>query len=178
MSSALHIVNGKLYDPINNIDGEVKEICIQDGRIVDPVPEDATRIYDCVGVPGLRQGQRRLCAQARGAEGRSQKVRPDLAVGTRTVAAGGSLLPRFRKNLAGPTGLFSYIFDHRGSRRPGKTDRKMAEGRRPAPPDSGPGDHDPVCLDSMHQYRHLSDAVRHLPAESRGQLTGLSGKCL
>jgi len=44
MSSALHIVNGKLYDPINNIDGEVKEICIQDGRIVDPVPEDATRI--------------------------------------------------------------------------------------------------------------------------------------
>jgi len=44
MSSALHIVNGKLYDPINNIDGEVKEICIQDGRIVDPVPKDATRI--------------------------------------------------------------------------------------------------------------------------------------
>ena len=42
--SALRIKNGKVYDPINNIDGEIKELCIQDGKIVDSVPEDSTTI--------------------------------------------------------------------------------------------------------------------------------------
>lgn len=44
MSAAMRIVNGKVYDPANNIDGKIKEICIQDGRIVDSVPEDAAEI--------------------------------------------------------------------------------------------------------------------------------------
>ena len=44
MSAAMRIVNGKVYDPANNIDGKIKEICIQDGKIVDSVPEDATVI--------------------------------------------------------------------------------------------------------------------------------------
>ncbi len=30
----LRIVGGKVYDPANNIHGEVKDICIADGRIV------------------------------------------------------------------------------------------------------------------------------------------------
>ncbi len=44
MAATLRIVNGKLYDPINNIDGKVQDICIEDGRIVESVPDDATRI--------------------------------------------------------------------------------------------------------------------------------------
>ena len=49
MSAAMRIVNGKVYDPANNIDGKIKEICIQDGKIVDSVPEDAT-VIDAQGM--------------------------------------------------------------------------------------------------------------------------------
>ena len=35
MSSALHIVNGQIYDPKNDIDGDVRELCVQDGKIVE-----------------------------------------------------------------------------------------------------------------------------------------------
>ncbi len=44
MTSTTRIVNGKVYDPANNIDGEIRDICIKDGRIVDSVPDDARRI--------------------------------------------------------------------------------------------------------------------------------------
>lgn len=44
MSSAFRIVNGRLYDPINDVDGEVREICVQDGKIVESVPPEAQRI--------------------------------------------------------------------------------------------------------------------------------------
>ncbi|MDD3984404.1 MAG: formylmethanofuran dehydrogenase subunit A [Methanobacterium sp.] len=37
-----HIIkNGIVYDPLNNIDGEQKDICIKDGKIVDSVSADA-----------------------------------------------------------------------------------------------------------------------------------------
>jgi formylmethanofuran dehydrogenase subunit A len=45
----LRIVNGRVYDPANNIDGEVRELCIQDGRIVATVPPEAKRI-DATGM--------------------------------------------------------------------------------------------------------------------------------
>ncbi len=44
MSSTLRIVNGKVYDPINGVDGEIRDICIKDGKIVEDVPSDAPRI--------------------------------------------------------------------------------------------------------------------------------------
>lgn len=44
MAAAMRIINGTVYDPINDIDGKVKEICIKDGKIVDSVPDDATLI--------------------------------------------------------------------------------------------------------------------------------------
>jgi len=31
----LRIINGEVYDPVNNINGEVRDICIEDGKIVD-----------------------------------------------------------------------------------------------------------------------------------------------
>jgi len=45
----LRIINGRVYDPANNIDGEVRELCIEDGRIVATVPPEAKRI-DATGM--------------------------------------------------------------------------------------------------------------------------------
>jgi formylmethanofuran dehydrogenase subunit A len=45
----LRIVNGRVYDPANNIDGEVRELCIEDGRIVATVPPEAKRL-DATGM--------------------------------------------------------------------------------------------------------------------------------
>jgi formylmethanofuran dehydrogenase subunit A len=40
----LRIVNGRVYDPANGIDGEVRDVCIADGRIVADVAPQARRI--------------------------------------------------------------------------------------------------------------------------------------
>ena len=40
----LRIVNGKLHDPINGIDGEVRDICVRNGKIVEDVPREAKTI--------------------------------------------------------------------------------------------------------------------------------------
>ncbi len=40
----LRITHGRVYDPTNNIDGEVRDICVQNGKIVADVPPDAKRI--------------------------------------------------------------------------------------------------------------------------------------
>lgn len=44
MASPMRIVNGKIYDPTNGIDGVVQDLCIKDGRIVNSVADDAVRI--------------------------------------------------------------------------------------------------------------------------------------
>ena len=44
MSSNLRIVNGRVYDPTNGVDGAVQEICIKDGRIAASVGKEAKRI--------------------------------------------------------------------------------------------------------------------------------------
>ena len=44
MSSMFRIVNGRVYDPVNNIEGEVRDICVQDGKIVENVSPKAKRI--------------------------------------------------------------------------------------------------------------------------------------
>ena len=44
MSANLRIVNGRVYDPANGIDGEVREICIAGGKIVARAPAGARRI--------------------------------------------------------------------------------------------------------------------------------------
>jgi formylmethanofuran dehydrogenase subunit A len=42
--TVLRIAGGAVYDPANGIDGEVRDICVADGRVVDDVPRDATTI--------------------------------------------------------------------------------------------------------------------------------------
>lgn len=44
MTTTFRIVNGRVYDPINGIEGEVRDICIEDGKIVADVPPEAKRI--------------------------------------------------------------------------------------------------------------------------------------
>ena len=54
MASMFRIVNGKVYDPSNNINGEIKELCVKDGKIAETVPSDAPRIdaHGMVVMPG------------------------------------------------------------------------------------------------------------------------------
>jgi formylmethanofuran dehydrogenase subunit A len=54
MSSELKIVNGRVYDPANNIDGKVQDILIRDGKIVNSVSSSATKIdaHGMVVMPG------------------------------------------------------------------------------------------------------------------------------
>lgn len=40
----LRIAAGRVYDPANGIAGEVRDVCVQDGKIVQDVPTDARRI--------------------------------------------------------------------------------------------------------------------------------------
>ncbi|MGH8504200.1 MAG: formylmethanofuran dehydrogenase subunit A [Gammaproteobacteria bacterium] len=44
MADTLRIANGRVYDPANGVDGEARDICIQDGRIVADVPPDSKKI--------------------------------------------------------------------------------------------------------------------------------------
>jgi formylmethanofuran dehydrogenase subunit A len=49
MGSAIRIKDGKVYDPINNIDGQIRDICIKDGKIVESVPADS----QCIDAHGM-----------------------------------------------------------------------------------------------------------------------------
>lgn len=76
MSAAMRIVNGKVYDPANNIDGKIKEICIKDGRIVDSVPEDAT-VIDAQGMVIMPGGVDIHCHIAGPKVNAARKLQPE-----------------------------------------------------------------------------------------------------
>lgn len=42
--SQLRITGGAVYDPTNGVDGEVRDICIEDGRVVASLPANAPRL--------------------------------------------------------------------------------------------------------------------------------------
>ncbi len=42
--TALRITGGEVYDPANGVDGAVRDICIDGGRIVESLPDDAPRM--------------------------------------------------------------------------------------------------------------------------------------
>ena len=52
--SELRIVNGRVYDPANGIDGQVRDICIRGGKIVSSVDKNAGKIdaHGTVIMPG------------------------------------------------------------------------------------------------------------------------------
>jgi formylmethanofuran dehydrogenase subunit A len=42
--TSLRITGGTIHDPANSVDGEIRDICINDGRIVASLPEEAPRL--------------------------------------------------------------------------------------------------------------------------------------
>src|SRR5919199_1267088 len=40
----LRIAEGRVYDPANGVDGEVRDVCLDDGRVVEELPAHAPRI--------------------------------------------------------------------------------------------------------------------------------------
>ena len=46
----LRIRGGTVYDPANNVDGEVRDVCVSDGRIVADDPAQAGRTIDATGM--------------------------------------------------------------------------------------------------------------------------------
>jgi formylmethanofuran dehydrogenase subunit A len=53
--SLLRIVNGRVYDPANGVDGEVREVCVRDGKIVADAGPQARRI-DATGMAVMPGG--------------------------------------------------------------------------------------------------------------------------
>ena len=76
-SVELRIKGGKVYDPANDIDGEVRDILVRDGRVVDKISEKAKTInaHGMVVMPGggrYPQPHRRTESQSR-----ARKLQPE-----------------------------------------------------------------------------------------------------
>lgn len=54
MSGQLRIAGARVYDPANGVDGQVRDICIEAGRVVDSLPADVPRLdaRGLVAMPG------------------------------------------------------------------------------------------------------------------------------
>ncbi|MCZ6803979.1 MAG: formylmethanofuran dehydrogenase subunit A [Proteobacteria bacterium] len=76
MAASLRIINGKVYDPANNIDGEIKEICIQDGKLVDSVDDDAV-VIDAQGMVVMPGGVDIHCHIAGPKVNAARKLQPE-----------------------------------------------------------------------------------------------------
>jgi formylmethanofuran dehydrogenase subunit A len=51
----LRIVNARVYDPLNHIDGEVRDLCLRDGKIVADLPPEAPSL-DAAGLVAMPGG--------------------------------------------------------------------------------------------------------------------------
>jgi formylmethanofuran dehydrogenase subunit A len=71
----LRIINGEVYDPINNINGEVREICIDDGRIV--ASGNGGRTIDAAGMVVMPGGVDMHCHIAGPKVNTARKMRPE-----------------------------------------------------------------------------------------------------
>jgi len=74
--SPLRIVNGRIYDPANGIDGVVRDLCLQDGKVVDEVPPNAKRI-DARGMVVMPGGVDIHCHIAGPKVNLARKVQPE-----------------------------------------------------------------------------------------------------
>jgi len=55
MNNEIRIINGIVFDPTNNIDGKVVDICIKDGKIVSEVSKSA-KVIDAKGMAVMPGG--------------------------------------------------------------------------------------------------------------------------
>ena len=74
--SSLKIVNGRIYDPANGIDGEVRDICITDGKITATAPAGAKTI-DAQGMVVMPGGVDIHCHIAGPKVNMARKLQPD-----------------------------------------------------------------------------------------------------
>jgi formylmethanofuran dehydrogenase subunit A len=71
----LKIINGEVYDPTNNINGEVREICVEDGRIV--ASAGGGRTIDAAGMVVMPGGVDMHCHIAGPKVNTARKMRPE-----------------------------------------------------------------------------------------------------
>ncbi len=77
--SLLRVSNGRVYDPKNNIDGEVRDIWVQDGRVIaKPGGEvKADKTIDCTGMVVMPGGVDMHCHIAGPKVNMARKMMPD-----------------------------------------------------------------------------------------------------
>ena len=76
MSERLRIQGGRVHDPANGVDGEVRDICIEGGRIVASLPQDAPRL-DASGMVILPGGVDIHCHIAGPKVSRARRLSPE-----------------------------------------------------------------------------------------------------
>jgi formylmethanofuran dehydrogenase subunit A len=76
VGSMLRIMNGRVYDPANGVDGAVRDICIRDGRIAADVPPEAKKI-DARGMVVMPGGVDIHCHIAGSKVNMARKVQPE-----------------------------------------------------------------------------------------------------
>jgi len=72
----LRITGGRIYDPANSVDGDVRDICIDDGRIVADVPASAPRL-DARGMVVMPGGVDMHCHVASGSVNVARRLLPE-----------------------------------------------------------------------------------------------------
>jgi formylmethanofuran dehydrogenase subunit A len=72
----LRIVNGRVYDPANGIDGIVRDVCVRDGKIVADLPPEARKV-DARGMVVMPGGVDIHCHIAGSKVNMARKVQPE-----------------------------------------------------------------------------------------------------
>ncbi len=72
----LRIVNGRVYDPANKVSGEIRDICVRDGKVVADVPPEAKRI-DAAGMVVMPGGVDIHCHIAGPKVNLARKLQPE-----------------------------------------------------------------------------------------------------
>lgn len=72
----LRIQGGSVYDPANGVDGDVRDVCIDDGRIVADLPSSAPRL-DARGMVVMPGGVDMHCHVASGAVNVARRLLPE-----------------------------------------------------------------------------------------------------
>jgi len=76
VAAMLRIVNGRVYDPANGLDGVVRDVCLQDGRVVADVPPEARKI-DARGMVVMPGGVDIHCHIAGSKVNMARKLQPE-----------------------------------------------------------------------------------------------------
>ena len=72
----LRITGGRVYDPANGVDGDVRDVCIDNGRVVADVPASAPRL-DARGMVVMPGGVDMHCHVASGSVNVARRLLPE-----------------------------------------------------------------------------------------------------